>query len=134
MEFNFSLSRLCLLAFLLMFFFFWGGFSAPVIDPESMLSASRVTRVWFYCVVLYVIGAACVSVVDHFVGTLDRSSLRLLYVILGVIAMASSCLYIHTLKSAGGAGGELRAASVERGLESAGSKIDNHKVGVLSHS
>ena len=134
MEFNFSLSRLCLLAVLLIVFFLWGGFSAPVLDPQSMLSASRVTRVWFYCVVLYVIGAACVSVVDHFVGTLDRSNLRLLYVILGVIAMAGSCLYIHTLKSEGAVGGEQGAASVERGLEFAGSKIDNHKVGVQLHS
>jgi hypothetical protein len=42
--------------------------------------------------------AGSTTLVDHFVGNLDRSDLRLLYLILGVLLMLSSLLWLHVLR------------------------------------
>lgn len=99
MDYNFSLKRLMLLAAFLIIFFLVGGFSAPVVDPESYLDPRRIRKAWTYCVILFLVGAGCASIVDHYVGTIDRSNLRILYIIMGVLAMLGSSFYIYSIKS-----------------------------------
>jgi hypothetical protein len=64
-------------------FYFLGGFEMP----ERMMPA-EFRKSWMMCMVLFVFGAVQVSVVDHWAGNVDRSNLRSIHVILGVIFMA----------------------------------------------
>jgi hypothetical protein len=49
---------------------------------------------------MFISGATCASVVDHYVGTLDRSNIRLLYIIVGVVLMTAASLWIRGMRSA----------------------------------
>jgi hypothetical protein len=100
MEFNFSLKRILLLIGLLAVFALLRGFETPELAADSMLSSRRVTRAWFYCMLMFISGATCASVVDHYVGTLDRSNIRLLYIIVGVVLMTAASLWIRGMRSA----------------------------------
>jgi putative copper export protein len=96
MEFNFEWRRLLLLAALLGGFAFFGGFSAPQTNEDH--SPARARKAWFYCVVLFVAGAASASVVDHYAGTMSYSNLRPAYVLLGVLLMATGLFWLRLLK------------------------------------
>lgn len=61
-------------------------------------SPLRITKAWTYCIILYLVGVGSATIVDHFVGNLDRSNLRLIYLILGVLLMLSSLLWLHVLR------------------------------------
>ena len=98
MELNFELKRLAILAGLLVIFAAWGGFGA-VGNSKGEFDSARVGRAWRYCVMMYVAGAVCVSIVDHTVGNLDRTNLRFLYVILGIGLMAGGAFWLHTVRS-----------------------------------
>lgn len=100
MELNLSLKRLLLLAACLTAFAILGGFTPPVLSDDSILDPRRVAKAWFYCLMLFIAGAVCVSVVDHFVGNIDRSNLRILYILLGVAVMIGSTIWLRGLKSA----------------------------------
>jgi len=100
MEFNFSLQRLLWLVAFLVLFAVLGGFVPPSLSPDSMLDPRRVTKAWSCCVLLFIAGAVCVSVMDHFVGTLDRSNLRLLYILIGLVLMIGSYMWIRGLHGA----------------------------------
>lgn len=84
-------------------FFFLGGFQAPVLSDDSLLHSGRIFKAWSFCVVLFLGGAFTTSFVDHYVGTIDRSNIRIVYIIMGVISMTASLLYIVNLKIAAGA-------------------------------
>ena len=98
MELNFGIGRLALFAVLIGAFFALGGFSQP--DRLEQFDAMRVNKAWRYCVMLYLAGAVCVSLVDHSVGTLDRTNLRILYVLLGIALMVGGGWWLHTVKTA----------------------------------
>ena len=98
MEFNLSLSRICLFLACLTAFWLLGGFEF-VIPTSGYHDPRRVTKGVTYCIAMFIAGAGCVSLVDHFVGTLDRSNIRLLYIIIGIVLMAGSYGYLHMLKS-----------------------------------
>lgn len=100
MEFNFSVQRLLLLVAFLVLFAVLGGFVPPSLSSDSILDPRRVTKAWSYCVLLFIAGAMCVSVIDHFVGTLDRSNIRLLYIIIGAVLMIGSYMWIRGLHGA----------------------------------
>ena len=100
MEFNFSLPRLAILIACVGLFWLLGGFSLPGVAEAGYHGPQRVTRAWIYCILMFLGGAVSVSVVDHHVGNLDRSSLRFLYVILGVLLMGGSYLWLRTLREA----------------------------------
>jgi hypothetical protein len=96
MEFNFEWRRLLLLAAWLGGFAYFGGFSASQTDEDH--SPARAGKAWFYCVVLFVTGAASASVVDHYAGTVSYSNLRPAYVLLGVLLMATGLFWLRLLK------------------------------------
>lgn len=100
MELNFSLSRLLLLVALLVVFGLDGGFIPPDVSPDSLLDPRRVAKAWLYCVALFVSGAVSATVVDHFVGMIDRSNIRVIYIILGVALMTGAWLWLGGLRSA----------------------------------
>ena len=97
MEFNFSASRLILLASLIAAFWWFGGFSIGV-PHDAFHDPGRVTKAWLYCVILFFTGAGSASVIDHYVGTLDRWNMRVAYVLLGVALMVGSSLWMAALK------------------------------------
>jgi hypothetical protein len=91
MEFTFTPLRVAILIVLLAGFWFAGGFTPPD------LSMRTTDRIWLCSIISFVVGAVMVSVVDHWVGNLDRSNLRWLYVVMGVLAMSGSGMYRHVL-------------------------------------
>ena len=92
MEFTFTPLRIGILVALLAGFAFVGGFDFP--DDTH----ARMTRAWLYSVIFFSLGAVCVTIVDHWVGNLDRSNLRWLYIVLGVLCMGGGLMNQHVLK------------------------------------
>jgi hypothetical protein len=97
MEFNFSPVRVALLVLLIAVFWLLGGFTPPEVPHGGWHDPARVRKAWTYCVLLYLAGAGCVSIVDHFSGNLDRTNFRFAYVLLGSIVMAASFFWIRHL-------------------------------------
>ncbi|MEK7950914.1 hypothetical protein [Luteolibacter soli] len=92
MEFAFTSIRVGILVVLLAAFWLLGGFNFPVGD------FSYLQKAWTYSVVMLVSGSVCATIVDHWVGNLDRSNLRWLYVVLGVLLIGGGFMYQHVLK------------------------------------
>lgn len=98
MEFNFELRRLLILAALLAGFALIGGFTRPDLPPESLHHSQRVYKAWFYCMALFVSGSACVTLIDHWTGTLEPVNLRFAYIALGAILMAAGLLWGRVIR------------------------------------
>ena len=98
MELNLSLTRLSLFAGCIAIFWWLGGFALPATDAHGFHDTHRVAKAWQYCVVLFLTGAVNVSVIDHWVGTMDRSNIRLLYILLGAGMMIGSCFWLDSLR------------------------------------
>ena len=75
MSFNFSLTRIFLLLAFLTVFWVLGGFSSALMG----------TRAWIRLTLMFIIGAISASLVDHEVGTMDRTNIRIVYLIIGVV-------------------------------------------------
>ena len=98
MEFNGSLFRLALLAILIGAFAFMGGFENPASVAGEFHNAQRLTKAWLACVALFCGGAISVSVIDHYVGTLDRTNMRFLYIVIGLGLMTAGVLWGRALR------------------------------------
>jgi hypothetical protein len=98
MELNFGIGRIAILVILVGAFAAFGGFAQPELPEE--FSVIRTHKAWSYCVIMFLTGAMCVSLIDHSVGNLDRTNLRFLYVLLGIGLMAGGAWWLHTMKSA----------------------------------
>ncbi len=92
MEFSFTPIRTAILVVLLVAFWLLGGF-AHLSD-----SAYVTGRAWIYSILIFMLGALMISVVDHWVGNLDRSNLRWLYVVMGVLLIGGSFMYQAVLR------------------------------------
>lgn len=99
MQWNFSFSRVTILIIAIVAFALWGGFSPPKVPLDSFVSPRRVFDAWITATILYMTGAVCISVVDHFVGVMDRSNIRILYIITGIAVMIGAFYWIRSLKS-----------------------------------
>jgi hypothetical protein len=93
MEFTFTPVRTGILAILLVAFWLLGGFEFPG------AGFAYLRRAWLYSVLLFGLGSVCATIVDHWVGNLDRSNLRWLYVVMGVLCMGGAFMYQHVLNS-----------------------------------
>lgn len=94
MEFTFTPFRVGILLVLLAGFWLLGRFQFP---GDGFAYLRR--RAWFYSILLFGLGSVCTTIVDHWVGNLDRSNLRWLYVFLGVLCMGGAFMYQHVLRS-----------------------------------
>lgn len=93
MEIRITPLRLLLLTLLIAGFWWIGGF-----DPSSALpSDARNNRAMFYRAILFVLGAGCITVVEHESGTLDRTNLRPLYIILGLLLITAAVFWTRSL-------------------------------------
>jgi hypothetical protein len=92
MEFNFSLIRIGILAVLLAGFAAVGGFDL------FTGSASHFNRGAGKCIALFIAGAVSATLVDHYVGNLERTNLRLLYILGGIALMGGAVAWLLTLK------------------------------------
>ena len=99
MELTFTVRRVLLFLACLLVFALLGNFSNPA-DLNAEYYNPRITKSWFYCIALFVTGAGSVSVVDHVVGLMDRTNIRFLYILLGILLMGSAFVWMHVLKSA----------------------------------
>ena len=99
MEFNFSFRRLLLFGVLVAVFAVMGGFNFVSIPEDGYFDSRRVTKAWFYCIALFLTGATGCSLIDHFVGTMERSNLRALYIIIGALLMLGAFVWLSSLKN-----------------------------------
>jgi hypothetical protein len=94
MEFTFTPLRVLAFVALLGGFALFGGF---VIPPDLV---PRQLRLWVLTLLLFVLGAMSATVVDHWVGNLDRSNLRWFYIVAGLCAMALAVVFRQGLGAA----------------------------------
>ena len=97
MELNLSPIRLAIFAACVVAFWLLGGFTSPWADIEYA-PVGRSGRAWGYCILMFLAGAASVSVVDHFTGVMEPKNLRLVYVIMGILLMVGSLLWLGAMR------------------------------------
>jgi len=68
-----------------------GGFTIPDGMP------ARLMRTWAMSVLLFTASAISATVVDHWIGNLDRSNLRWFYIIIGAAGMAGAAMLQHVV-------------------------------------
>ena len=91
MELTFTPLRVIVFVILLAAFALLGGFAIPEGLP------SRGVRSWGLSILLFVAGAVSATMVDHWIGNLERSNLRWFYVVIGLAGMAGATLIQHVL-------------------------------------
>ena len=79
-------------------FFAWFG-GPPSVPADSYLSHRGTTRAWFYCSILFLTGAGTACFGDKEYGMFPPTSLRWLFIVLGVFIMAASAAWMHSLTS-----------------------------------
>lgn len=93
MELSFTRWRVAILVVLLIGFWASGGFSMDAPAPSSGM------RAWILSMAAFVLGAVSATVVDHWIGNLDRANLRWAYVVLGTAAMAAGVIVQHVVEA-----------------------------------
>jgi hypothetical protein len=94
MEIKVTPIRGAVLLALLVAFYFWGGFE--ILDG---VSRRRLSRGWTTCILMFVAGAVSISIVDHWVGNVERSNIRIFYIIAGILLMAVALVWQAMLNS-----------------------------------
>lgn len=97
MEFHFTPLRTGLLVALLAAFALLGGFTPPSVHFGVEVPGLQINRSWPACVVMFVAGAGMTTIVDHWVGLMPPSNLRLLYVVVGILLMAVAILWYRSM-------------------------------------
>lgn len=93
MELKFTPIRVGVLVALLVGYALFGGFVIPGELPAQAL------RRWVLVLLLFVAGALGTTVIDHRIGSLERSSIRWFYVVIGIAAMAVAATLHHQFRS-----------------------------------
>jgi len=94
MELRLTPLRCLFFAFLVAGYWCLGGFDVSATIPQGHPNH----RAIFYRIILFVIGAGCVSLVEHEIGTMDRTNLRPLYIVLGIILMTGTIIWTRSLR------------------------------------
>ena len=97
MELNFTPQRVGVLIALLVIYGLLGGYFVPELPADSLLDPRQVRKAWSTCLLLFAAGAVGSTVVDHFVGTMDRTNLRFSYVLVGTAMMVGAVLWMRGL-------------------------------------
>lgn len=91
---NFSRKRVILLLGLVVPFCLWAGFETLIYGVPERFSPSRQDQPQL----VFLFGAVLVSVVDFWVGKLDRTNWRFLLVVAGILCMVLAVLRVHREK------------------------------------
>jgi hypothetical protein len=93
-----KITPLAVLIFLLLIVGFFAGFGGPPVLPDMELMGRRgVWRAWSYCAALFVAEAGTACFGDQEYGLFPPTSLRGLFIALGVIAMVASAVWMDAL-------------------------------------
>lgn len=92
MELNFTPWRVAAFLFLVVAYAVHGGFAIP---PDL---ARHLFRLWLSTLLLFLTSAVSATLVDHWVGLLDRSNLRWFYIVVGVSGMGGSLVLLHLFR------------------------------------
>ncbi|MEZ0275359.1 MAG: hypothetical protein ACAH88_10680 [Roseimicrobium sp.] len=98
MSFNFGPVRLIIFIVCVLVFWFFKGFENTVPGEEDTRIALGAQWVWPF--VAYFVGAIAVSFIDHYIGTLERQNIRLVYLIGGTILMVGAIVMLNKAKDA----------------------------------
>jgi len=98
MEFNVTPLRILICVTLLVGFWLLGGFTMPEIPDQIFGDPAHLVEAWLKCMTLFCAGAVSATMLDHYVGTIDRTNLRYLYVLLGVAMMTVSFFWMRSLQ------------------------------------
>ncbi len=98
MEFTFTPIRIGIFVSLLIAFWFLGGFTPPASLNDGDFSGARhLGKSWGYCMILFVTGAISSTLVEHRAGNIDPTSLRAIYIVIGLICMAAALAWNQAL-------------------------------------
>lgn len=92
MELKFTPLRVGMLIVLVVAYVVHGGFSVPPEVPRQMM------KMWVATLALFLTSAVSATVVDHWIGLMDRSNLRWFYVVVGVAGMAGALVMLHVFR------------------------------------
>jgi hypothetical protein len=93
MSFNFGPVRLIIFVVCVLVFWFFKGFENTVPGEEDTRIALGAEWVW--PLVMYFVGAVAVSFIDHFIGTLERQNIRLVYLIGGAVLTVGAIVMLN---------------------------------------
>lgn len=92
MELKFTPIRLSILIVLVIGYAVHGGFAVPPEVPRQMM------KMWVATLMLFLVSAVSTTVVDHWIGLMDRSNLRWFYVVVGIAGMAGALVMLHVFR------------------------------------
>ena len=69
-----------------------GGFALPGDLSRSMM------RMWLVTLLLFLASAVSATLVDHWVGLMDRSNLRWFYIVVGIAGMVGALVMLHVFR------------------------------------
>ena len=98
MSFNFGPVRLIIFIVCVLVFWYFKGFESTVVDHEG--SRIALGGAWIRPMIMYFVGAVGVSFIDHYIGTLERQNLRLVYLIGGTVLMVGAIVMLRSAKTA----------------------------------
>lgn len=98
MSLNFGPVRLIIFVLCILVFWFFKGFENTVPGEEG--ARVDLGSEWVWPLIMYFVGAVAVSFIDHYIGTLERQNLRLVYLIGGTILMVSAIVMLRSAKTA----------------------------------
>ena len=98
MSFNFGPVRLIIFIVCVLVFWFFKGFENSVPDEEG--ARIELGGAWVRPMIMYFVGAVGVSFIDHYIGTLERQNLRLVYLIGGTVLMVGAIVMLRSAKAA----------------------------------
>jgi hypothetical protein len=98
MSFNFGPVRLIIFVVCVLVFWFFSGFENTVPGEEGTRVA--LGGAWIRPLIMYFVGAVGVSFIDHYIGTLERQNLRLVYLIGGTVLMVGAIVMLRSAKAA----------------------------------
>jgi hypothetical protein len=90
-----------ILAFLVLVAGYFVWFGGPLTLPDDPSMTDRgIVRSWYYCSLLFVAGAGTACFGDKEYGMFPPTSLRWLFIFFGIVIMAVSATWMHSLKKA----------------------------------
>jgi hypothetical protein len=98
MSFNFGPVRLVIFIVCVLVFWALKGFENTVPGEDGAMV--EVGNQWVWSLIMFFGGAIAVSFIDHYIGTLERQNIRLVYLILGAILMVSGVMLLNKAKAA----------------------------------